>query len=86
MLTERWDMRLTDLAVLKALSNLDKPTSQVAIAEGLGCHPITLNRAIQRLKAKGYVETIGDGRDKPYEGYTIYYDRLPESVRVEFQT
>ncbi|KAB2859954.1 MAG: winged helix-turn-helix transcriptional regulator, partial [Anaerolineae bacterium] len=73
-ITDRWDMRLTDREVITALSRLDKPTSQTDIAEDLGCSIRTLSRAIKRLRAKGYIEPIGDGHKTPFKGYTIHYD------------
>lgn len=86
LITERWDMRLTDREVLTALSKLEKPTSQPDIAEELGCSIRTLSRAIGRLRAKGYIETIGNGRNSPFESYKIHYDQLPESFRMGFPT
>lgn len=83
---KRWDMRLTDREVLITLANLKEPTSQSDIAETLGCNHSTVARAIRRLKAKGYIQPIGDGRKTPYEGYRIFHERLPESIRVELET
>lgn len=82
MYTERWDMRLTDREVLIALSNLSKPTAQADIAESLGCTERTFSRALKRLRAKGYIAPIGDGRYLPYEGYTIFYEKLPDEIRM----
>lgn len=86
MVIDRWDMRLTDREVIITLSKLDKPMSQEQIAEEIGCTHRTLSRALKRLRAKGYISPIGEGRKTPYEGYTIFYDRLPESIRMELET
>ena len=79
----RWDMRLTDTAVLKALHQVTDATTQADIAASLGCHPGSLNRIIRRLKQAGWIEPLGTGRT--YAGYKILYDKLPESLRMEFE-
>jgi len=76
----RWDMRLTDKAILEAIHLLDEPMSQAELADHLGCSRVTVMRAINRLST--YIEKSGPGKGKPYT-YAIRYDRLPDTIRME---
>lgn len=76
----RWDMRLTDVAVIRAIARLEHPASQAEIAEGLGCNRKTVNRSLKRLRS--IVRPEGGGRGSPYT-YSIDYEALPDDLRKE---
>lgn len=78
----RWDMRLTDREVLKAIRNLKKPASQEAIADELDCGRATVQRAIKRLKNQGVLSVVGDSKPSVYEINTAC---LPEALQQELQ-
>jgi predicted transcriptional regulator len=78
----RWDMRLTDREVLKAINGLDKPLSQEAIADSLDCGRRTVQRAIKRLKDNGILSVVGDTNPATYK---INKDALPEALQQELQ-
>lgn len=81
----RWDMRLTDRAVLKAIASIKKPENQQTLADSLGCHERTVRRSLKRLKALGYVEILGGGnRYTPYE-YKVNVEVLPDDLRSELE-
>lgn len=75
---DRWDMRLTDKAILNALIKLETPCSQPDIAADLGCGVATVQRSIKRLKDLGVVKPVGSGRRIPFERYEVNHDRLKE--------
>ena len=76
----RWDMRLTERAVLKHLANLEKPKSQKQIAQELDCNHATLERTIKRLKDKG-VLTVNN--EQSIARYEIHLEKLPDYLREE---
>lgn len=51
-------IRITQIAVLLAIRNARERERMADIAKKLWMHPSTLSRAIERLEARGYVETM----------------------------
>lgn len=78
----RWDMRLTDRAVLMHLAGLNEPANQTALAQTLNCGVATIQRSIKRLAACGYVTPVGYGRRIPYT-YSVNVDQLPDDIKAE---
>jgi Mn-dependent DtxR family transcriptional regulator len=78
----RWDMRLTDQAMLLHLATLKTPTNMYDMAEQLGCHWRTVQTSINRLAARQYLTIEGSGRGKPYT-YKINVDALPSDIKAE---
>lgn len=78
----RFDMRLTEQAVLKEIAKLKRPTSQRRLAESLDCSVITVRRTIKRLREKGMLSK--DGEREPF-AYIIHYERIPQPLRDELQ-
>lgn len=78
----RWDMRLTDREVLRAIHRTAQPISQAEIADQLRCCERTVNRSVQRLRALGYLEVTGGGnRFSPYT-YNVNVEALPDDIRA----
>lgn len=76
----RWDVRLTEREVLRAIAHQDKPASQQDIADSLDCGRRTVQRAIKRLKDKGIVTVVGNSKPSLYQVNT---DQLPDAMRME---
>ncbi len=80
----RWDMRLTDKSVLRELHNRTSEISQEEIAQRLQCHANTVQRAIGRMKDRGYLELLSGGGRVPSR-YAIRYENLPTDIRDELK-
>jgi predicted transcriptional regulator len=68
LIRERWDMRLTDKAVLAALlaaQDNKTPISQEALAEQFTCNVSTVKRSMKRLKNAGKIVPVCGGRRVP---------------------
>lgn len=76
----RWDVRLSEREVLKAIVSLEKPVSQRQIAESLDCGKATVERAIKRLKDKGILLVIGDTNPAVYQ---VNHEVLTDSLKAE---
>lgn len=78
----RWDMRLTDREVLKAIYRTAQPISQAEIANHLRCSERTVQRSVMRLQKMGYLTVLGGGnRFGPYR-YNINIQVLPDDIRA----
>lgn len=71
----RFDMRLTDRAVLQAIEAAKFPMSYQTIAVRIGCSPSTVYKAVRRMKALGILTPIETRRNKPY-AYVIDHSRI----------
>ena len=80
MLGNRWNMRLTDREVIRAIARLERPCSQEEIADMLGCHRHTVMRSIRRLSK--VIIPQGSGSGRPFT-YAIVFDLLPDDLRRE---
>lgn len=80
----RFDMRLTDRAVLFHLATLENPVNMREMADQLGCDWKTVQRAIKRMSALQYVTILGGGRGKPYV-YQLNHSQLPQDIEAELR-
>lgn len=78
----RWDMRLTDREVLKAINRLQKPLNIVSLAEILDCSERTVRRSIKRMEERKILTHIRGGHRVPSE-YQVNLELVPEDVRSE---
>jgi transcriptional antiterminator len=76
----RWDMRLTDKEIIRAVAQLQRPCTQEELAQHLGCSRRTVIRSLKRLK--GVINAVGSGNGIPYR-YEIAYHLLPDDLRTE---
>jgi predicted transcriptional regulator len=82
----RFDMKLTDRAVITALFRLAEPCNQVDIAKNLHCGVATVSRSVARLKKSGFLTVKGGGGYRsPYE-YEVNLDKLPDDLRKELES
>lgn len=84
MVNTRWDMRLTDKEVLKAINKMTEPLTQTELAERLDCSEMTVRRAIGRLREKKFITQERSNR-RVAARYEINKENLPDEVRSELQ-
>lgn len=77
----RFDMRLTDTAIVQVLADANYEVTYAQLAETLDCSVMTVRRGIARLIARNWITRYGSGRRGSFT-YEVQHGQLPDAVRV----